>query len=367
MDTLLTTPLHAWHKAQGAKMADFAGWDMPIQYAGILAEHEHTRTKVSLFDICHMGEFLISGDGATASLAKAVTQNFETLQPGKCRYGFLLNEQGKIIDDLITYRLEDESYMLVVNGARTEVDFAALKARLPENLKIEDVSAKTAKLDLQGPESLDVLESCFGKNFRHIGYFCFDNDIFEGENVLISRSGYTGELGYELYLPWDKALSLWEKLLQDERVKPAGLGARDTLRLECGMPLYGHELDENHTPIEAGFEKMLTSKAPFVGHENIHNVKESLLALRIEGRRAARAGDKVVLVGGDEADKEVGIITSGSFAPSLGYVIAFAWVNAAYAQNTEFAVRAVKTTLPTKVVSLPFYEKGTARIKLENK
>ncbi len=348
-------------------MADFAGWDMPIQYAGILAEHEHTRTKVSLFDICHMGEFLVSGEGATEALAKVLTQNFETLHVGKCRYGFILNDEGKILDDLIAYRLEDESYMLVVNGARTSVDFAALKQNLPAQLSLEDVSMKMAKLDLQGPESLAVLEACFGKDFHHIGYFCFDHDTFEDERVLISRSGYTGELGYELYLPWDKALSLWQKLLQNELVKPAGLGARDTLRLECGMPLYGHELDDQHTPIEAGFEKMLTSKAPFIGKEHIHNVKESLIALRIEGRRAARAGDKVALSGGDEAGKEVGIITSGSFAPSLGYVIAFAWVDVNYAQNTEFAIVTAKTSLPAKAVSLPFYEKGTARIKLQSK
>ncbi len=360
METLLQTPLHAWHKAQGAKMADFAGWDMPIQYAGIIAEHEHTRTNASLFDICHMGEFLVSGAGATVALSKTLTQNFETLSIGKCRYGFLLNENGTIIDDLIVYRMEEESFLLVVNGARTERDFATLKERLPNTVELKDISMSMAKLDLQGPKALEALESCFGKDFLHLGYFSFEEDEFEGEKILISRSGYTGELGYELYLPWDKALTLWEKLLQNPLVKPAGLGARDTLRLEAGLPLYGHELDEAHNPAEAGFEKMLTSTAPFVGREHLKNVQEVLLALRIEGRRAARAGDKIALVD----NTEVGIVTSGSFAPSLGYVIAFAWVKAEHAKNTEFQVVTAKTSLAATVVQTPFYTEGTARIKL---
>ncbi len=360
METLLQTPLTAWHKAQGAKMAGFAGWDMPIQYAGILAEHEHTRTQASIFDICHMGEFLIHGTGAAKALSEAVTHNLETLKPGKCRYGFLLNEQGNMLDDLIVYRLEEDSFMLVVNGACAAGDFAALQQRMPEGVILEDVSEKTAKIDLQGPVSIEVLEAFMGESFRHLGYFSFEERDFMGEKMLISRTGYTGELGYELYLPWEKALPLWEKLLQDARVKPAGLGARDTLRLEAGLPLYGHELDDKHNPTEAGMGKMLTSLASYVGHEHAGQVGEVLLPLRIEGRRAARAGDKVCIADG----QEVGVVTSGSFAPSLGYVIAFAWVAVEHAGKTEFLVSAAKTSLPATVVALPFYAKGTARTKL---
>ncbi len=360
MSELFVTPLTAWHKEQGAKMAGFAGWDMPIQYTGILAEHEHTRTKASIFDICHMGEFLISGDGAADALAKAVTHNIETLKTGKCRYGFLLNDQGNMLDDLIVYRLEENSFMLVVNGACAAGDFAALQERMPEGIVLEDISAATAKIDLQGPESLDVLEAVMEKSFRHLGYFSFEEHAFMGEKMLVSRTGYTGELGYELYLPWDKALPLWEKLLQDPRVKPAGLGARDTLRLEAGLPLYGHELDTKHNPTEAGMGKMLTSLVPFVGHEHAGNVHEVLLPLRIEGRRAARAGDVVTTSTGEE----VGVVTSGSFAPSLGYVIAFAWVRVGAAGKTEFLVKAARASLPAQVVTLPFYAEGTARIKL---
>ena len=357
---LLETPLTVWHKAQGAKMAGFAGWDMPIQYTGILAEHEHTRKKVSVFDICHMGEFLIYGNLASKALSEAVTHNLDTLKVGKCRYGFLLNNEGNILDDLIVYRMDTDSFMLVVNGACAANDFTVLKERMPSGVVLEDVSNATAKIDLQGPESLDVLESLMQESFKHLAYFSFEECAFMGEKILISRTGYTGELGYELYLPWDKALPLWEKLLQDERVKPAGLGARDTLRLESGLPLYGHELDDKHNPTEAGMGKMLTSVVSYVGHEFVGNVRQCLLPLRIEGRRAARAGDKLILSSGEE----VGIVTSGSFAPSLGYVIAFAWVDLDYASKVEFLVKTARVSLPATVVSLPFYDKGTARIKL---
>ncbi len=360
MTALLQTPLTKWHRDQGAKMAAFAGFDMPIQYAGILAEHEQTRNAASLFDICHMGEFTISGQGAAEALSKAVSHNLETLKPGKCRYGFLLNEQGNILDDLIVYRMGEDDFMLVVNGACAENDFSTLKQRMPSGVELKDISSEVAKIDLQGPSSLQVLESVFNKAFTHLGYFSFEENVYNGFKVLVSRTGYTGELGYELYLPWQNALELWEKILQDERVKPAGLGARDTLRLEAGLPLYGHDLDDKHNPTEAGMGRMLTSKASYVGSEHVGEVREQLVALQIEGRRAARHGDILALSDG----QEVGLVTSGSYAPSLGYVVALAWVDAKHANNKEFFVKAAKASLQAKVVELPFYTKGTARMKL---
>ncbi len=364
MNKPLETPISAWHRAQGAKMAPFAGWDMPIQYTGILAEHEHTRKAASLFDICHMGEFTLCGEGAAAALSCAVTHNLDTLKVGKCRYGFLLNEDGNILDDLIVYRMGDNDFMLVVNGACTQSDFAALKARMPASVTFTDISASMAKIDLQGPQSLDALEAILEKNFHHLGYFSFEEYDFAGEKMLISRTGYTGELGYELYVPWHNALALWEKCLQDSRVKPAGLGARDTLRLEAGLPLYGHELDDKHNPTEAGMDKMLTSTAPYVGHEGAKTVRQVLLPLRIDGRRSARHGDTLALIAEDGTKNTIGVVTSGSFAPSLGYVVAFVWVDAAHAAVKEFTVCTARATLPATVVSLPFYTEGTARIKL---
>lgn len=361
MSELLKTPLNEWHRAHGAKMGPFAGWDMPIQYEGILAEHAHTRTAASIFDICHMGEFRIRGVGAAAGLAAAASHNLDTLKPGKCRYGFLLNARGGVLDDLIVYRMAEDEFMLVVNGACAASDFAALRERLPESASMEDISGQTAKIDLQGPQSVDVLEVLLSASFRDLGYFSFRETSFQGQPLLVSRTGYTGELGYELYLPWDAASALWEALLADARVKPAGLGARDTLRLEAGLPLYGHDLDTEHTPAEAGMGKMLTSTADYVGKDHALSIRQALVPLSIEGRRSARHGDELALPGGGPV---VGRITSGSFAPTLGYAIAFAWVDAPYADNVRFAVRTARAELPAVKATLPFYTQGTARIKL---
>jgi aminomethyltransferase len=341
-------------------MAPFAGWDMPIQYEGIVAEHMHTRNAAAVFDICHMGEFLIRGPGARQQLELAVSHRLDNLEPGKCRYGFLLNPQGGVLDDLIVYCLAVDSYMLVVNAACAAGDFAALSGRLSAPAVLEDVSGKTGKIDLQGPLALDVLEKLLGEGFRDLGYFSFRTAAFEGETLLVSRTGYTGELGYELYPSWDKTPALWERLIADARVKAAGLGARDTLRLEAGLPLYGHELDEDHTPAEAGMEKMLASPANYVGKAGTLHVRQRLIPLNITGRRSARAGDIVALPDGTQA----GLVTSGSFAPSLGHAIALAWIDEAYAGADSFIVRAAKTELPAQKTGLPFYKDGTARKKL---
>ncbi|GFK94339.1 Aminomethyltransferase [Fundidesulfovibrio magnetotacticus] len=360
METLLVTPLNAWHKAHGAKMVPFAGWEMPVQYSGIIAEHGHCRTRAAIFDICHMGEFSLKGPGAKNALAAAVTQNLDTLAPGKCRYGFLLNEQGGVLDDLIVYRIADEEFMLVVNGACTASDFATIKGRLPAGLAFADISDNTAKIDLQGPKSFEVLARVLPGEWNTLGYFSFRKTAFDGAEIIVSRTGYTGELGYEFYLPADKAQALWEKLAADPEVLPAGLGARDTLRLEMGYPLYGQDLDTEHTPAEAGYDGMLGSAAPFTGKARAFDVRRKLVALSIEGRRSARHHDKVL----DGNGKEVGVVTSGSFSPTLGHSIALAYLDAQAAEADGFTVQAAKAQLPAKKVDLPFYKGGTARAKL---
>jgi len=360
MTALLETPIGKWHIDNDAQMAAFAGWNMPIQYAGIIEEHKHTRENASVFDISHMGEFMVSGKNVAEALGKAVSHNFATLAVGKCRYGFLLNAEGKVIDDLIVYCLSPESYMLVVNGACVEGDFATIKDRLPADITLEDISPKTAKIDLQGPESLAVLEKCLNTSFKDLGYFAFRHVDFLGEQMLVSRTGYTGDLGYELYLPWGKALALWEKLLSDPKVKPAGLGSRDTLRLEAGLPLYGHELDLQHSPVEAGLGKMFTSEAEYVGKKGAQIIDEVLIPLTIPGKRSARNGDILALADG----KEVGVIASGSFAPSLNHSIAFAWVRKEHAKHDDFVVITARAKLDAKKCDLPFYKQGTARRKV---
>ena len=358
---MLETPLAGWHREHEAKMAPFAGWDMPIQYdEGIIAEHNHTRKAASVFDICHMGQLMLRGRGAKDMLSRAVTQDLETLAVGKCRYGFLLNEGGGVIDDLIVYRLGEEHFLLVVNAACTQKDLAVLKARTDG--KTEDISQYSAKIDLQGPQSREVLRDVLGEDIGNIKYFSFCHTKFMGGSLTVSRTGYTGELGYELYPPRHLALPLWETLLKDKRVKPAGLGARDTLRLESGLSLYGHELDESHTPAEAGLAAMLRSPAGYAGKEGAPLVKNELLVpLSITGRRTARNGDAVRLPGTDEI---VGRVTSGSFAPSLGHAIAFAYVRKDAAANEEFELISGKASLRAVKTTAPFYKEGTARIAL---
>lgn len=359
MTSALLTPLHDWHLAHKAKMAPFAGWDMPIQYKGIIAEHTHTREKASVFDICHMGEFILKGTGAKDSLARAVTVNLDTLKPGRCRYGFLLNEKGGILDDLIVYHIDTDYYMIVVNAACRTDDFATIGKRLAPGLSFTDVSDKTGKIDLQGPGSLEALERILPGPWRSMPYFGIVQASFDGMPLLVSRTGYTGELGFELYMPWNKTPAVWEACLADPAVEPGGLGARDTLRLEVGLPLYGQDLDANHTPAEAGYAGMLTSTADYVGKAHAMTIREKLVPLTIACRRSARHLDVVVLDG-----REVGVITSGSFSPSLGQSIALAYIAAEYAEADMYTVTTAKTELSATRTTLPFYGKGTARIKL---
>lgn len=360
-ETLRTTPLSDWHREHGAKMAPFAGFDMPIQYAGILAEHNHTRNQVSIFDISHMGEFLLSGKGAKDALNQLVTQDLNTLAQGKCRYGFLLKESGGVLDDLIIYCLAEDEYMLVVNGSCEEKDFEWISGHLPQGIPLQNISADTAKIDLQGPLALDVLEEVLGESWRHLKYFNHTPSSWNGAPLRVSRTGYTGELGYELYLPAEQALSLWEALAADSRVQPAGLGARDTLRLECGYPLYGQDLDEEHTPREAGYGFLLKKELDFIGKSGLDVVRQHLVPLSIQGRRAARHNDKLLNVNGDV----VGVVTSGSYSPTLGHSIALAWIDAGKESDVEYLVEGARTNLPAQRTELPFFKEGTARKKVD--
>ena len=331
---------------------------MPIQYTGILDEHKQTRTSAAIFDICHMGEFFLSGPKALEALSRIVTHNLETLAPGRCRYGFLLNPDGGILDDLIVYRLAEEQFMLVVNAATTPTDFAWIKERLPSTLSFDNRSDSIAKIDLQGPASLAALESTLGIPFRQLKYFNFMQMTFEGVPLLVSRTGYTGELGYELYVDVAKAEALWERCLADDRVRPAGLGARDTLRLEVGLPLYGQDLDTCHTPAEAGYGALLTSSADYVGKGKDQQIRERLVGLAIPGRRSARHHDAVLLPSGEK----VGHVTSGSFSPlsrtcrRLGL-----YPGRRRTEGESFVVQTAKVALEAQRATLPFYSQGTAR------
>jgi aminomethyltransferase len=356
----MRTPLSQWHEANGARMIPFAGWLMPVQYRSIIAEHMHTRSKASVFDICHMGELILSGRGAREALSKIVTHNLQTLATGRCRYGFMLNPSGGVLDDLIVYCMGNEEFMLVVNAACASSDIAWIRGHLPRGIELRDISSETAKIDLQGPLALEALQAVIPGDWR-LPYFSFVKSSFGEVPVTVSRTGYTGELGFEIYVPAESAAAVWERLVNDERVEPAGLGARDTLRLEAGLPLYGHDLDQEHTPVEAGYGSILTSTADYIGKARLGTVRERLVGLTIEGRRSARHGDPVGLPGRQDP---VGRVTSGSYAPSLGHCVALAYVKAEFAKEREFVVRTAKQDLAAFLSEPPFYRDGTARTKL---
>ena len=261
---LKRTPLWKKHLALGAKIAEFASWEMPIHYEkGILAEHQHTRRAASLFDICHMGEFIIEGSNSRKILDKILARPVNDQKQNTCRYNFLLNDKGKVLDDLLIYCFDDETFLLVVNAGTVESDAETIISRLPDEISFINISESTAKLDLQGPAASEVLKRCGLKDHELPEYYHFKETVIAGIEVLISRTGYTGELGFELYCNVNAVDRLWEFLLSDKDVEAAGLGCRDTLRLEVGFALYGHELDDKTTPVEAGYSKILGLDSTF--------------------------------------------------------------------------------------------------------
>ncbi|MCA9406032.1 MAG: glycine cleavage system aminomethyltransferase GcvT [Candidatus Omnitrophica bacterium] len=359
-DTLKKTPLYKDHVALNAKMVPFGGWDMPVQYEGILAEHHQTRHECSLFDISHMGEFIIEGD-ATA-LDGIVTMSIKDMPVQSCRYGMILNEQGGIIDDLIVFRLEQAKWFIVVNGATTAKDAAHFQKHLKGGTVFKDVSLATGKLDVQGPTARKILKTFVG-DIDKLEYYKFDFFDLLGENVLISRTGYTGELGYEIYYPWDKTVELWNALLKAGDIKPAGLGARDVLRLEVGYSLYGHELEENISPLEAGLSKFIDFEKDFIGKDALlkekeAGVKRKIVGLLSQNRRSPRADNTIY----SEDGKAIGIVTSGTFSPILEKGIGLGFVDIACAQTGNIILFGNdKSRAEAAISSRIFYKEGSLK------
>jgi len=344
-------------------MAPFGGWNMPIQYEeGILSEHRWCREKAALFDICHMGEFLFRGDIAGGGLDGVFTFSVSSLSEGRSRYGFLLNERGGVVDDLIVFRLAADEAMIVVNAATAANDFSVIRGRLGSGADFTDISSATGKLDPQGPLSRDVLVDLFGGDIASIPYFRFVRMELLGVRAIVSRTGYTGELGYEIFLPAEKTAELWDRILKDPRVRPAGLGARDLLRLEMGYSLYGNDIDETVTPLEAGLETFVDFGAEFVG-------KDALLKQRTEGRKRAKAAFRVGSrrsprhhYGIFRDDRKVGTVTSGGFSPMLGCGIGLGLVEpSAAASGAEISIRHENVAMGATVCDLPFYKGGSVR------
>ncbi len=356
---VLTLPLDTWHRERGARMVEFAGYWMPVQYEGIIAEHLWTRESAGLFDVSHMGQLVISGEGADAALETLLPIDLSTLKLGDQRYSLLLDEQGGILDDLIVSRWP-AGLFLVVNGATKWDDIAHLRENLPDEVTLNHLDEQ-ALLALQGPKALAALERhvtgdypLSALTFMHFGKF-----EIAGVQVTISRSGYTGEDGFEISLPADAAERIATQLCGEPEVKPIGLGARDSLRLEAGLPLYGHDLTTETDPVEAGLSfainKRRRTDVEFPGADRIVPLLSSgparkRVGLALEGRMAAREGALIFV-----NSQEVGVVTSGAFSPSLERPIAMAYVDAACAApDTSLEIDVRGRRLPARVVPMPF-------------
>jgi aminomethyltransferase len=361
METLKQTPLIDRHRNLKALIAPFGGWEMPIQYEGIIAEHGWCREKAALFDICHMGEFLYQGDFESCGLEDVFSFSVRTIPVGRSRYGFLLNERGGIIDDLIVFRLADDKAMIVTNAATISKDFSVINGRLRGG-SFTDITDETGKLDLQGPLSRQILVDHFGEQIAAIPYF--KNSVMKilGVSAIVSRTGYTGELGYEIFLPAERAGDLWDLLLKDERVRPAGLGARDMLRQEVGYALYGNDIDEATTPLEAGLEAFVNFDREFIGRDALLRQKREGLtrvkaAFMVDGRRAPRHDYSIF-----SGEETVGRVTSGVFSPTLGRGIGIGFVKPELATpGTRLGIRHERISLEATVCELPFYRDGSLR------
>jgi aminomethyltransferase len=356
------TPLYDSHVALGGRMVPFAGHLLPVHYpGGVIAEHMAVRTACGLFDVSHMGDFLLEGSEALSNLQTLLTNDMSTLAPGFVRYSPMCNPQGGIVDDLIVYRLGEERYMLVVNAANREKDLAFIRGHLPGGGGVRDISDTLAQVALQGPRAREVLARLCREEDLPQTYYSFAQKVQVGNIAcLTSRTGYTGEDGFELYCQPGDAPALWRLLLeagQEAGLIPCGLGARDTLRLEAGMPLYGHEMDESITPLEAGLKAFVKmSKPDFLGKAALlagGEAKRRRIGLRITGRGIARDEFSVFSAG-----RQVGHTTSGTFCPYLRQAMAMALVEApGPGPGDEVEVEVRGRRIAAQVVPLPFYKR----------
>ena len=358
------TPLYEKHIALNAKMIDFGGWCMPVQYTNVMDEHRATRNNVTLFDICHMGEIEVQGPGVLDLLQYALTRNLADHKIGQVKLSALLNDRGGIIDDLTVYKMSDDFSLLVTNATTRERDFDRISGILKEkkfDCRIEDVSDRMGKLDLQGPRAQDLLQTIAGADLKTIRFYHFLKSSVSGIPAIISRSGYTGEDGFEIYAAADQIGHLWDRLMEAGApfdLKPAGLGARDTLRLEGGMMLNGQDMTEDVSPLEVPYTWLVDWSKDFAGKPAANALRErgisrKLAGLEITGRGIARHGYKVFRDG-----QEIGMVTSGTFSPTLNKAIALAFVDIRFsAPGTEMTVSVRETDVPAKVVNIPFYKR----------
>lgn len=365
---LATTPLDEWHRAAGAKMVPFAGYEMPIQYSSIVTEHNTCRTAAALFDVSHMGRLKFEGDGSAELLDHLMTRRVSDLPVGRVRYGLMCNTEGGVLDDVLVSNLETPSgrpfHLLVVNASNREKILNWITPRMSDfpTVTMSDRTELTAMIAVQGPKAVSVCQRLFKCDLARLKYYHATISDQFAKPVIVSRTGYTGEDGFELIVRAEEANRVWENILlagREEGFGPAGLGARDTLRLEASMPLYGHELDESTDPISAGlsFACNLDDRS-FIGDAAIGAIaKDGPRRVRIgllpEGKRPAREGCEVLSVAGDK----IGIVTSGGPSPTLGHPIAMAMVDAEQAAAESFQIDIRGKTVSASKTKMPFYRR----------
>ena len=355
------TPLYTKHVELGAKMVDFAGYQMPIQYTGIIQEHNAVRHSAGLFDVSHMGEFIITGDEAEVFLDYVTINDVVSIQPWQAQYSAMCYEDGGIIDDLLIYRYPDH-FMLVVNASNKEKDLDWFMAHKLDNVDILDISDQTGLIALQGPKSRSILQNIFDINLNEIDFYWFDVAKINGNSATIARTGYTGELGFEIYADHDNIVKIWDAIMKagGDAVEPTGLGCRDTLRMEMKYCLYGNDIDASTNPIEAGLGWITKlDKDNFIGKEALvdakANITRKLICIEMIDRGIPRKGYTIVNNGA-----VVGEVTSGTQSPSLNQGIGLAYVAKSFAKTgTKLKMKVRDKLLNCKVVKSPFYKEIT--------
>ena len=354
------TPLYDCHKRLNAKLVEFAGWALPVSFSGLIAEHTAVRTGVGIFDVSHMGEFFVEGPQALEALQYVTCNNLAKIKDNQAQYTALTNQQGGIVDDLIIYRFNAEKFLLCVNAANTHKDFDWLTENIQSDVILTDRSTDFAQIAVQGPKAISTLQECFsGTDFSLVKRFRFIESSWNGIQFIAARTGYTGEDGFELFIPASEAISFWESLLETGEATPIGLGARDSLRLEACYPLHGNELNDDISAIESGLSWIVKpAKGDFIGRDVlVRHINEgaprSLVGFFIEERGIARSDCKVFSVDGDE----IGYVTSGTKTPTLNKSLGLALVDSKYSEiGSEFLIDVRGKQLKAKIVETPFYK-----------
>jgi aminomethyltransferase len=363
-ETLKRTVLFDSYAEYGGKTIDFGGWELPVQFSSIKAEHEAVRTKAGLFDVSHMGEVLVSGEGALPYLQMMVTNDVSKLKDGQAQYTAMCYEDGGTVDDLLIYKRGENNYLLVVNASNIDKDLEWMNKHITDNVTIENASSSYALLALQGPVAEEVLQKLTDEPLADIKFFRFKENVdISGHEVLVSRTGYTGEDGFEIYGSPEEIVALWSVILkagESEGVVPAGLGARDTLRFEAGLPLYGQELSKDISPLETGlgFVVKVNKEEDFFGKEALTSQKENgvprkLVGIEMIDKGIPRTGYKVFL-----GDEQIGEVTTGTQSPTLKKNIGFALLNSEHtAEGTEVEVEIRNKRLRAVIIATPFYKR----------